>query len=139
MKNKAEKWIEECRCYGVNKEWGKWHCPIHRFTESPKNCKHNRISIDDMDEKGNHRCRDCGVYVLPKWKDNLNRRYAFKMHLTGRWLYYLVDDDDEETIYGFLDNWIIDIIKKYVQSERERIVKACCKKCKDMIVFENDI
>jgi len=45
------------------------------------------------------------------WKDKLNRRYAFKKHMSGRWLYYLVDDDDEETMYGFLDEFIEKVIR----------------------------
>lgn len=53
----------ECRCYGVNKEWGKQHCDIHRFTKDKKTCKHERLSIDRLDKNGKRQCNDCGKYI----------------------------------------------------------------------------
>ena len=52
-----------CSCYGINKEWGHRHCPIHRYTKDSGSCNHDKLSIDDMNEKGMRRCRDCGKYI----------------------------------------------------------------------------
>lgn len=54
---------QTCSCYGTNKEWGHKHCPIHRYTKDSEICNHEKLSIDDMNEQGMRRCKDCGKYI----------------------------------------------------------------------------
>jgi hypothetical protein len=53
------------------------------------------------------------------WKDRLNKCFRFKRSLDDRHIYYLADDDDDETQYGYLDQFIEVLMMQAEQKARE--------------------
>lgn len=68
------------------------------------------------------------------WKDRLNKRFRFKRSLDDRHIYYLADDDDEETQYGYLDQFIEVLMMQAEQKARELERKRCADIAADMAI-----
>lgn len=58
------------------------------------------------------------------WKDRLNKCFRFKRSLDDRHIYYLADDDDDETQYGYLDQFIEVLMMQAEQKARAEAFKA---------------
>jgi hypothetical protein len=68
------------------------------------------------------------------WKDRLNKCFRFKRSLDDRHIYYLADDDDDETQYGYLDQFIEVLMMQAEQKAREEERKRCA----EIIKYERD-
>lgn len=83
---------EACNCYGANKEWGKIFCPVHKYTKDSRSCQHSKLSINDIDEKGLRRCRDCGKYIKDTpIESTINPKYRYSPRFIGTYTYWILN------------------------------------------------